>query len=168
VNTVNTRSTLVTVLIVVTYPSEDWAARVVSAVHQAQDLSLTDLNDALFFTVDHNGRIRVRWQRIENSEYPDMWQGLRQMIIASLAKGMDALQRLLRELGFEEAFVNRFTTLLQPNWSTIVIFVRHTAAERFLPALSRFGGGIVLQTAITEYIESNVHNALTLAHFPIP
>jgi len=154
-------------LIVVTYPSEDWAARVVSALHQTQDHSLIDLNDALFFTIDYNGRIRVRWQQIENSEYPDMWRGLRQMMIASLAKSLDSLQRLLRDLGFEETFVNRFTTLLQPNWSTIVIFVRYTAAERFLPALSRFGGGIVLQTAITEYSELRVHDALTLARFPI-
>ncbi len=81
------------------------------------------------------------------------------MMVESLTGGVAALQALLREFGFDASFVNRFTAVLRPNWSTIVVFVRHTTGDKLLPELSEHGG-IVFQTPIYEQIEANLSNLI--------
>jgi uncharacterized membrane protein len=146
-------------LIAVAYPDEDWAVRVITALHGMQRVPPTDLDDAVYFTRDSSGQIALCGQPNGIIECSGIWWGLVRMMIESLAGGVAALHALLNELGFDVSFVNRITAMLRPDWSTILVFVRHTPGDKLLPELSKYGG-IVLQTPVCGELEANIYRAM--------
>ena len=149
-------------LIAVAYPDEEWAEGVITALQGMQRTPPTDLDDAVYFTRDSSGQIALYEQECGFIECAGIWWELVRMMVESLAGGVATLHTLLSEMGFDASFVNRLTAMLRPNWSTIVVFVRHTTGDKLLPDLSKFGG-IVLQTPIYDQIETNIFRATAQA-----
>jgi uncharacterized membrane protein len=155
-------------LIAITYPTEQRAREVLSALQRMQQAHLLDLDDACHVTKDERGRIELH-QSINTTARGALggafWGSLIGLIflnpllglVAGTASG--AVMGKLTDVGVSDQFMRELAADLQVGKSTLFVLVRRVTMDRFIEELARYGGHII-HTSLSRELEERLRQAL--------
>ena len=158
-------------LIVIGYPDEATAEKAWGELVKLQEDFLVDLEDAAIIRRDRKGRLHVTTpahHAVAWGTFSGLFWGVLIGLIflwplaplAGVAGGiMGAALGAAGNLGVKDDFRQRVQDMLQPGTSAILVIVRKVTPDKFLEALTPYGG-TVLQTSLPHDAEQQLMKAL--------
>jgi uncharacterized membrane protein len=155
-------------LIVIGYPDEDTAKKVLDRALAMQKDYLIDLEDAAVVTRDQKGKLHVTTidHLTEAGALGGLfWGALIGLIFlvplfgAALGGLYGAVFGKLGDLGIKESFKREVADLVQPGTSAILFVVRKMTPDKVLEELAPYGGK-VLRTSLDHEAEEHLQEAL--------
>jgi uncharacterized membrane protein len=155
-------------LVVITYPDETMAAKVMTTLGQLQKEYLIDLDDAVYVTKDASGKVSLHQSsnlEAVGAASGALWGMLFGLLffvpIAGLAIGATAgwLGGKFTDYGIDDKFVKQLSAAMGPNTSAIFAVVRRVSADKVVPEISRYGG-TVMKTSLSKEAEERLQAAL--------
>ena len=156
-------------LVVITYPDQTQAAKVMATLGQLQKEYLIDLDDAVYVTKDANGKVSLHQAsslEAVGAATGALWGMLFGLLffvpIAGLAIGAAAgwLGGKFSDYGIDDKFVRQLSAAMGPNSSAIFAVVRRVSADKVVPEISRYGG-TVMKTSLSKEAEERLQAALS-------
>lgn len=155
-------------LIVIGYPDETTAARVLDELQEAQRDFLVDLDDAAVIVRNQKGRLRVTTSDhlVAGATLGGMFWGMLVGLlflvpIAGLAIGaiVGAAAGGLTRLGVKDDFKDQVADLVKPGTSAILAVIRKMTPDKVIEEIKPYGG-TVLRTSLSYEQEEELISAL--------
>ena len=155
-------------LIIIGYPDETTAGKVLDELQAAQREMLVDLDDAAIITRTQRGKLKVTTtdHLVAGATLGGMFWGMLIGLlflapVAGLAIGamVGAATGGLTRLGIKDEFKQQVTDLVQPGTSAILAVVRKITPDKVLEEISPYGGK-VLRTSLSYEQEEKLISAL--------
>jgi uncharacterized membrane protein len=158
-------------LVVIGYPDEGTAQRVVSTLRGLQRDLVVEMAGAAVVVKDKDGQLKVTTPTHATGAGAAggaMWGlviGLLFFIpIGGMLIGgaMGALMGKMSDIGIKDEFKDQVNNLLQPGTAAVVMLFQKATPDRTLEALAPFGG-TVLKTSLSREAEQHITEALSRA-----
>src|SRR5262245_32798902 len=155
-------------LIVVAYPEEGTAEKVLDTLTRLRKVQLIDLADACYATKGQDGKVRLH-QSVNLTGAAAtggaLWGGLIGLIFLMPLAGMlvgaasGAPVGKLTDYGIDDGMMRSLSQQLQPGTSALFVLVRRVTADKVLDEVRGFGG-TVMQTSLSNEQEARLKEAL--------
>jgi len=155
-------------LVVIAYPDPNKAAEVRDTLLRLQKEHLIDLEDAVYFIRDANGKTKLH-QAIDLTAAGAVSGGFWGALIgtlflmplagAAVGAAAGALTGVLTDIGVDDDFAKQVAAGLPNNSSALFILFRKVTADKVLPEIARYGGRII-QTSLSNDAEAQIKTAL--------
>jgi uncharacterized membrane protein len=163
-------------LIVVAYPDMHRAAEVMATLRRLQTEYLVDLEDAVYVTKDHDGKLKLHQAlnlAAAGAAEGTFWGVLIGLLFFNpllgglLGAGVGALSSSASDYGIDDDFMRELGAHIAPDSSAIFILLRKMTADKVIPELSTFGGKL-LRTSLSTDAEAQLQAALDGVPAPTP
>jgi len=157
-------------LIVLSFPRESTAARVMTTVREMEQEELLEIDRAVVVVRDEHGKATYQTQQARPSAGRGAaWGGVWGLLIGSLfltpvagvalGAGMGALAGKLNKVALDQSFKTRVEAALRPGTSMVILFLDHARTNEIVERLKRYEG-TVLKTNLSEADEQAIQEAL--------
>ncbi len=155
-------------LIVVAYSDMHRAAEVMATLKRLQTEYLVDLEDAVYVTKDHGGKIKLHQSlnlTAAGAAEGTFWGVLIGLLFFNpllggvLGAGIGALSGTATDYGIDDDFMRELSAMLSPDSSAIFMLLRKMTADKVIPELSKFGGKVI-RTSLSTDAEAKLQAAL--------
>lgn len=155
-------------LLVIGYPDETTAGKVIEDLQEAESEYLVDLADAAVIVRNQRGKLKITTtdSLVAGTTLGGMFWGLLVGLIflvpvAGLAVGgiLGAAAGGLSRLGIKEDFKHQVADLVKPGTSAILAIIRQMTPDRVIDEIKPYGG-TVLRTSLSHEEEEKIIAAL--------
>ena len=155
-------------LVIIGYPDETTATRVLDELHEAEREYLVDLDDAAVIVRNQRGKLKIITtdHLVTGATLGGMFWGLLIGLllfvpVAGLAIGgiIGAATGGLTRLGIKDDFKQQVSDLVKPGTSAILAVIRRITPDKVIDDIKPYGG-TVLKTSLTHDEEAKLIAAL--------
>jgi uncharacterized membrane protein len=151
-------------LVVITYPDEYSAAKVLATLRRMRSDDLLDLDDAVSVVKRTTGQVTLHLHEehtIDGEQRGHFWRRLTSRLFQperSVVDYENAAGQQFIDIGIDEAYIEELGEHMQPGSSAIMVLVRSVTVDKVAPTVAAYGG-TVLRTSLPPEAEAQLRSA---------